>query len=143
MQYFPTEEGWTQVMLPPKSVLYHKPMEQLSTDHRPTLCQTNLPFNSNPPFEYRRSHGRPTHSMPSYINRPRPCTFTPMGSNSIPPPQRWRIKNSQPTTQNPMPPELPLTSTAPTTPTCITTNPSPPTSSSSNSNIWTPMPPNV
>ncbi|KAG1866890.1 hypothetical protein F4604DRAFT_1927871 [Suillus subluteus] len=44
MPYFPTEEDWTQVMLPPKSAPYCKSMEQPPTDYRPTLHQSNLPF---------------------------------------------------------------------------------------------------
>ncbi|KAG2153542.1 uncharacterized protein EDB93DRAFT_1082363, partial [Suillus bovinus] len=102
MPYFPTDEDWTQVMLPPKPAPYHKPADQPIVDQRPTFRQTNLTFETNPPTENRRFYGRPSRASNA------PVIAKP------PPPQ----SNSTSTSPSPLlsPSNLPPPSLSPSSP---------------------------
>ena len=75
MPYFPTDETWTQVMLPPKPAPYRKPPTQSppnANQTRPALRQTNIQFETNRPNAIsQKRHSRP---------------IIPTGLNSIPMP---------------------------------------------------------
>lgn len=146
MPYFPTDEDWTQVMLPPKPAPYRKPAEQPIIEQRPTFRQTNLTFETNPTTDNRRFYGRPSRGTPGYHGHSRPRTFTPTSSNSIPIPMGWGSNYPAPPTQQPpTPPTSKEPGTAkPTPPQHPPMSPSPSSQSTSNSsNPRTPTPPHV
>ncbi|KAG0695714.1 hypothetical protein DFH29DRAFT_1005212 [Suillus ampliporus] len=99
MLYFPTNDEWTQVMLPPKPVPYRKTITQQPTapHHRPTYHQTNLPFKTGRPNRGTPTGGRggPTHRGFSSPRRPPPNAAV-SGSNSILLPQNRRHERTPP-----------------------------------------------
>ncbi|KAG1864107.1 hypothetical protein C8R48DRAFT_602077, partial [Suillus tomentosus] len=144
MPYFPTNEDWTQVMLPPKPAPYQKPIEQLPPEARPPLRQTNLPY------ENRRNYGKPSRGMPTQFGCSHFRALTPTGSNSIPLPPGWD-KDPRPATQQqtsptdttaPSTPNHPSTN-EPSTPASILSYPTSSPSSSCNDTPRTPTPSNV
>ncbi|KAG2153438.1 uncharacterized protein EDB93DRAFT_1270994 [Suillus bovinus] len=101
MPYFPTDESWTQVLLPPQPVPTRKmtssiPLSPPATAH-PVLRQSNLPFELRRPVRYHQPRGAPRH-----FGRGGFRADTPTGPNSIPLVANagsWDFNSSLPTIQ--------------------------------------------
>lgn len=119
MPYFPTDDPWTQVMLPPQPAPYRKSTiapAPVSAPTRPSLYQTSLPYESRRPTRGYHSRGAPRH----YGQRGSRA-FTPTGPNSIPIVGTWnpgmspsgdqRSQVPSNTTLSPIP-DSPLTSSS-------------------------------
>jgi hypothetical protein len=106
MPYFPTDDPWTQVMLPSQPAPSHKKAALAPPPKdppRPTLRQSNLSFEPRRPTGGYRSRGAPHHYG---FRGPRAPTST--GPNSIPiVSEAWNPNTSPPTTHRPLPSSTP------------------------------------
>lgn len=118
MPFFPTDDPWTQVILPPQPAPPQKTAATLTppptNPQRPPLRQTNLPFESSRSFRGHHTRGAPRQFSQRGFRAP-----TPTGSNSIPiianVNRTWDHGQNTPTTQrSPAPhvPDSPLTSSS-------------------------------